>query len=104
MQSLSAGPQTAPDEIGDGSSAPNQVTSRIPTYEFRLLLNTRRRQVLEGSLGTLLAIDVALARIGEGVFGICIGCGSEIDRGRLKSDPTSARCMPCDARAADGQN
>jgi RNA polymerase-binding transcription factor DksA len=89
---------------------PNQVTSRIPTYEFRLLLNTRRRQVLEDSHGTLqnlhglLAIDDALARIGEGVFGICIACDSEIDRGRLKSDPTSARCMPCEARAADGQN
>ncbi len=126
-QSHSAGPQTASSEIGSGPPTLNQVTSRIPSYDFRLLLNSRRRQLLEDSPGTLLAasgddassgrlntaennirnllaIEGALARIDEGVFGVCIACGSEIDRGRLKSDPTSVRCLPCDVRAADGEN
>jgi hypothetical protein len=126
-QSFSAGPQTAPGEIGSGPSTLSQTRSRVPSYEFSLLLNLRRRQLLEGSHGTLpaagggdafddglstaqknirdlLAIDGALARIGEGVFGFCIACGSEIDRGRLKFDPTSVLCLPCNVRAADGQN
>jgi len=126
-QGHSAGPQTASSEIGSEPSTRSPVTSRIPSYELRLLLNSRRRQLLEDSHGmlleaggdeasggglsttqknlrSLLAIDGALARIGEGVFGVCIACASEIDRGRLKSDPTSVRCLPCDVRAADGQN
>jgi RNA polymerase-binding transcription factor DksA len=120
-------PQVASGEIGSAPSTLKRATSQIPSYEFSLLLNSRRRQLLEDSHGTLLAatgddasncglsasqknirdllaIDGALARIGEGVFGVCIACGSEIDRGRLKSDPTSDFCQPCEVRAADDQN
>lgn len=43
----------------------------------------------------LLDIDIALARIGGGSYGICIDCGGEIDRVRLKADPTAKCCLPC---------
>ena len=43
----------------------------------------------------LLQIEAALARMGEGNYGICIACGGEIGRARLKADPAAMRCAPC---------
>lgn len=43
----------------------------------------------------LLDIETALARIGDNSYGICMDCGSEIDRARLKADPTAKCCLPC---------
>jgi RNA polymerase-binding transcription factor DksA len=43
----------------------------------------------------LLHIEAALARIGDGNYGICIVCGGEIGRARLKADPAAMRCLPC---------
>ena len=43
----------------------------------------------------LLHIEAALARIGDGSYGICIVCGGEIGRARLKADPAAMRCLPC---------
>jgi RNA polymerase-binding protein DksA len=40
-------------------------------------------------------IEAALARIGDGSYGICIGCGGEIGRARLKAYPAAKRCLPC---------
>jgi DnaK suppressor protein len=39
--------------------------------------------------------EAALARIRDGSYGICIDCGGEISRARLKADPTAKRCPPC---------
>ena len=43
-------------------------------------------------------IEAALARIGDGSYGICIECGEEIGRARLKADPTAKRCLACQIR------
>jgi len=43
----------------------------------------------------LLHIEAALARIGDGSYGICIVCGGEIGRAQLKVDPAAMRCLPC---------
>ena len=43
------------------------------------------------------AIDRALMRIAEGEFGICAGCGTEIDVERLEVNPTATRCTDCQA-------
>ena len=40
-------------------------------------------------------IEVALARIGDGSYGICADCENEIGRARLKAYPTATRCLPC---------
>ena len=40
-------------------------------------------------------IEVALARIAEGSYGVCIDCSGEIGRAQLKADPTAKRCLPC---------
>ena len=41
-------------------------------------------------------IEAALARIGDGSYGVCIDCGGGIGRARLKADPTAKRCLPCE--------
>lgn len=43
----------------------------------------------------LQEIEVALARISDGSYGVCIYCGSGIDRARLKYQPTTRYCLPC---------
>src|SRR5690242_19188555 len=37
----------------------------------------------------------AIARIDEGVFGLCEDCGEPIDPERLGALPRARRCMPC---------
>jgi len=38
-------------------------------------------------------IEKALARIGEGTFGICEGCGKPIEKARLKALPYASLCI-----------
>jgi RNA polymerase-binding protein DksA len=40
-------------------------------------------------------IEAALARIGDGSYGICSDCENEIGRARLKAYPTAKRCLHC---------
>lgn len=43
----------------------------------------------------LQEIEMSLARISDGSYGVCIYCGSGIDRARLKFQPTTRYCLPC---------
>ena len=38
-------------------------------------------------------IEETLNRISEGIYGICVQCGEDIDPRRLKALPTAARCI-----------
>jgi len=40
-------------------------------------------------------IEVALGRIADGNYGLCVDCGEEIGRSVLKAQPTMARCPAC---------
>ncbi len=40
-------------------------------------------------------VDAALARIEEGNYGICEGCGREIPIERLEARPTARLCVTC---------
>jgi len=40
-------------------------------------------------------IRAALARLDEGEWGHCAGCGEDIAEGRLRNDPSVARCVGC---------
>lgn len=53
---------------------------------------------LEKEIGALHETDAALARMEEGVYGICETCGGEIPLERLKAYPTARRCTDCQAR------
>lgn len=42
-------------------------------------------------------IDAALMRLARGEFDICVDCADEIERKRLRAQPTARRCSPCQA-------
>jgi RNA polymerase-binding transcription factor len=44
-------------------------------------------------------IDAALARIEQGVFGLCVTCSREIDAERIRAVPYALQCRTC---ASDG--
>jgi DnaK suppressor protein len=52
--------------------------------ENRQAAQQRRRQV-----------EAALARIDDGEYGECLGCGEEIDPRRLEAQPEAALCVAC---------
>lgn len=56
----------------------------------------------ENSENVLAAIDEALARIDEGVFGVCVDCGREIAPERLEAIPYTSRCIDCRRREERG--
>ncbi len=43
-------------------------------------------------------LERALAKLDEGSYGICDGCGNEIPAGRLRIVPESALCVTCASR------
>jgi RNA polymerase-binding protein DksA len=40
-------------------------------------------------------INAALQRLEAGSFGICVGCGEDIDKERLHARPWSSECLDC---------
>ena len=45
----------------------------------------------------LARIDAALARLEDGSYGVCSGCGQPIGPGRLAARPASVTCVRCAA-------
>jgi len=43
----------------------------------------------------LAAIRAALARLDEGIYGVCSKCGKPIDKRRLQAMPTATSCVVC---------
>jgi RNA polymerase-binding protein DksA len=46
----------------------------------------------------LREIVVALARIDQGGYGVCVDCGVDIPLARLQAQPMAARCIDCQER------
>jgi len=51
----------------------------------------------EHELVELQAIEDALKRIEEGVYGLCLACGVPIPHERLHAAPQALRCVSCQA-------
>ena len=49
----------------------------------------------EHELVELQAIEDALKRIQEGVYGLCLACGAPIPHERLHAAPQALRCVAC---------
>ena len=49
----------------------------------------------EHETAELLAIDASLLRIKEGVYGLCVNCGSHIPAPRIDAAPHTQRCIAC---------
>jgi len=51
--------------------------------------------VREAALETIDRIDAAMARIDEGTYGTCEGCGGPIPAARLEALPFASECVEC---------
>lgn len=80
---LALSPDDLPDETDLAASEINQ------NLVFKL--RDRERQLL-------VKIDQALARMDEGVFGICEDCEEPIEPKRLEARPVSTMCIACKER------
>lgn len=47
-------------------------------------------------------IDAALARIGEGRYGLCLACDGPIGLQRLRAIPEARYCLTCSGLRSDG--
>ena len=52
---------------------------------------------IDQDVNELRDVEDALERIATGGYGICIDCGTEIDRDRLAAQVTARRCHDCQA-------
>jgi DnaK suppressor protein len=60
--------------------------------ENRRAAQLRRRQV-----------EAALERIEAGEYGECLGCGEQIEAGRLGAKPEAAFCLECQTRREESR-
>jgi DnaK suppressor protein len=77
----------------DGSPLPiavgaPQTPDAIVAADAAIMTVIRNSQQLQ-------EVEVALERISDGSYGVCIFCGEGIDRARLKFQPTTRYCLPC---------
>ncbi len=77
-------------ELSDGGriSDDAEIASRDLSMSMSLHLHERDRQIL-------IQIEKALAKIANGTFGQCEGCGKKIEIKRLKARPFAALCIEC---------
>lgn len=69
------------------------------TEEIESIQIGEEREISMGVMSQLLdraaALDEALHRIDQGVYGICVSCLEPIPRPRLEAVPEAALCAPC---------
>ena len=54
-------------------------------------------------VGEVRDIDIALQRLAQGAYGICLECGDRIGQKRLDANPAAVRCLECQ-RAVELRN
>lgn len=72
------------DDLADDSDK----TSSEMEQSMRLRLRNREALYIK-------KIDAALSRMDEGKFGLCDGCGGDIEMRRLQARPTTTLCVEC---------
>lgn len=60
------------------------------TYE-----RERDLSLLENARDLLDKVDLALAKIAEGTYGVCASCGKSIEAARLRALPHASLCISC---------
>jgi DnaK suppressor protein len=70
---------------------PEDSRAQVATErELELALDARE-------MSELTAVDAALKRIEDGVYGVCADCGVDIPAPRLHAAPEAPRCIACQA-------
>ncbi|SDZ49227.1 transcriptional regulator, TraR/DksA family [Variovorax sp. YR634] len=83
-------PTAQPLESGGG----REVTTHADEAEAERAADVHLAEI-EIDRTRLEAIELALARLADGRYGVCEDCGAEIPRARLFAQPTAVRCAAC---------
>jgi DnaK suppressor protein len=67
---------------------PNDRASMESDRSFELRIRGRERKLMD-------KVNEALARIEDGTYGFCAGCGCEIAMKRLRARPVATYCIDC---------
>ena len=62
-----------------------------------LAVDVTRAELLRDA-GELEELEAAKLRLDNGIYGLCIACGREIEPERLFARPGAPRCLACQAR------
>jgi RNA polymerase-binding transcription factor DksA len=81
--------------IVDATDAANLDDEHDPegstvAYERAMVIS-----LLESARLSLVALDVAEARLSSGTYGTCVHCGLPIGIGRLRADIAATTCITC---------
>ena len=83
------GPISRADAASEGLDKSEDDNAQIQTgRDIAFAIN-------EHETAELLAIDASLLRIKEGVYGLCVDCGTHIPAARMDSAPHTLRCLAC---------
>ncbi len=75
------------DTNADDEHDPEGATIAFERSQVDTLVQVTRRHLDE--------IDAALARVADGTYGTCLGCGGPIAPARLEARPIASRCIRC---------
>jgi len=76
------------DDSGHEARDPADEASMNYTKEFWYSLSDNDRLILQ-------RVDMALQRVEEGTFGLCIHCEKKIQKKRLDAVPWARHCLEC---------
>jgi DnaK suppressor protein len=79
------------DAVGDAGDDQADAGAKTFQREHELALTQNARELLERS-------ERALARMGEGTYGVCESCGKPIGKARLQAFPRATLCVSCKQR------
>ncbi len=79
--------------VETGDSAADPLDRASMEYERNSIL-----RICDRESRLIKKIKVALAKIEEGIYGICETCGDPIPVARLKARPVAAHCIGCKQR------
>jgi DnaK suppressor protein len=74
----------------DDEHDPEGATIAFERQHTAALLSQARQHLAE--------IDAAMARLAEGSYGVCAGCGQPVGAARLAARPVTTTCIACASR------
>jgi RNA polymerase-binding protein DksA len=84
------------DELADQVTAPDAMTYGSQAAAATQVFEQQRDLALRDRAERALAdVDAAIARLAEGTYGACTGCGRPISPERLEALPWAAHCIDC---------
>ena len=83
-------PFSDPDRLNDNAASDMEASEESNHDRFQALLSELKEKLVE--------LDGALVRIGNGSYGVCTQCGSDIEQERLRILPTAVLCLSCEKK------